>query len=126
VETDWARSPIHQNIKDTIVQASERDTTHIFRTMHNTARVFKNKTAMEVVSIERRVGGAKFEDVRDLVSGQRGRKVYEFGDKDYGIWSAGVAVGLIKDIHTCAELVSRMEREVEEVIGNLQTMRAKL
>lgn len=45
---------------------------------------------MEVVAIERR-GGAKFEDVRDLVSGQRGRMVYETGDPDYGIWSAGVS-----------------------------------
>jgi len=86
-------SPIHQNIKETIVKSTERDTVHIFRTLHNTARVFKNKVSMEVVSIERRPGGAKFEDIRDLVSGQRGRLVYENGDKDYGIWSAGVTIG---------------------------------
>lgn len=120
-------SPIHQNIKDTIVAATERDTIHIFRTMHNTARVFKNKVAAEVVAIERRPGGAKFEDVRELVSGQRGKEVYIKGDKDYGIWSAGVAVGLIKDIPTCAELISRMEREAEGHIAQLnRTVTAKL
>ena len=67
---------------------------HIFRTLNNTARVFKNKISMEVVAIERRPGGAKFEDIRELVSGQRGRVVYEKGDPDYGIWSAGVRVSL--------------------------------
>ncbi|KAJ7505357.1 hypothetical protein B0H11DRAFT_1978262 [Mycena galericulata] len=85
-------SPLHQNIKEKIVASSEQDTIHIFRTLHNTARVFKNKVAMEVVALERRPGGAKFEDVRELVSGQRGRTVYEKGDVDAGIWSAGVGV----------------------------------
>ncbi|KAF4577157.1 Aldolase-type TIM barrel [Pleurotus pulmonarius] len=113
-------SPIHQNIKDKIVASTERDTTHIFRTLHNTARVFKNKVAMEVVAIERRPGGAKFEDIRDLVSGARGRLVYENGDPDYGIWSAGIAIGLINDIPTCEQLLNTLETETEEIIGGLQ------
>lgn len=50
-----------------------KDTIHIFRTLNNTARVYKNKVAQEVVRLERRPQGAKFEDVRDLVSGARGR-----------------------------------------------------
>ena len=41
----------------------------------------------EVVRLERRPGGAKFEDVRELVSGARGRKVYEDGDPEAGVWS---------------------------------------
>lgn len=75
--------------------SKETDTIHIFRTLKNTARVYKNKVSMEVVAIERRPGGAKFEDIRELVSGARGRLVYVNGDPDYGIWSAGIAVGLI-------------------------------
>lgn len=71
------------------------------------------------MALERRPGGAKFEDVRDLVSGARGRQVYENGDPDYGIWSAGIAVGLIDDVPTCHELVGRLEREVEEIVGQL-------
>ncbi|KAF8908881.1 hypothetical protein CPB84DRAFT_1813153 [Gymnopilus junonius] len=111
-------SPIHQNIKDKIVASTERDTIHIFRTLHNTARVFKNKVAVEVVAIEKR-GNAKFSDVQHLVSGARGRLVYENGDADYGIWSAGIAVGLIDDIPTCEELLKRLEREVQEIVGGL-------
>ena len=123
------RSPIHQNIKDKIVASSEQDTLHIFRTLHNTARVFKNAVSKQVVEIERRPGGAKFEDVRELVAGARGKKVYETGDPDYGIWSAGVSVGLIKDCPTCEVLVSRIEREAEEVIdglARLKVVKAKL
>ena len=112
-----ARSPIHQNIKDKIVAASEQDTLHIFRTLHNTARVFKNGVAQQVVALERRPGGAKFEDVRELVSGQRGRLVYDKGDADIGIWTAGIVMGLIKDIPTCEELLRRVEAEAEEVRG---------
>ncbi|KAF9468594.1 hypothetical protein BDZ94DRAFT_1279680 [Collybia nuda] len=122
-------SPIHQNIKDKIVASTETDTVHIFRTLNNTARVFKNKVSLEVVAMERRPGGAKFEDVRELVSGTRGRKVYENGDPDYGIWSAGIAVGLIDDVPTCQDLVGKLEREVEEIIaqmGKLVQIQSKL
>jgi len=110
-----AESPIHQKVKEQIVANDERQTNLIFRTMHNTARVAKNAVSDEVVAIERR-GGAKFEDVKDLVAGARGKVVYEQGDPDYGIWSAGMVQGLIHDIPTCAELISRMVREAEEII----------
>jgi len=115
-------STIHENIKKKIVESTERDTIHIFRTLHNTARVYKNKVAMEVVKIERRPGGAQFSDVRHLVSGAQGRVVYEKGDSDYGIWSAGVSVGLIRDIPTCKELIETIEREVEDIIRGLATV----
>lgn len=82
------------NIKDVIVASDERDTVHMFRTMKNTARVYKNAVSKKVVEIENRPGGAKFEDIRDLVSGQRGRRVYVDGDKDAGVWSAGISIGL--------------------------------
>lgn len=115
-------SPIHQNIKDKIVASTERDTIHIFRTLRNTSRVFKNKVAVEVVETENRPGGAKFEDVRELVAGSRGRKVYELGDPEYGIWSASIAVGLINDIPTCEELLRRLDKEVEDIIGGLPSI----
>jgi len=115
-------SPVHKNVKDKIVASTEQDTIHIFRTLHNTARVFKNRVALEVVSIECRPGGAKFEDIRDLVSGARGRQVYELGDPDYGIWSAGIAMGLIDDIPTCEQLIQRLESDVEKLIGDLSGM----
>ncbi|KAG1717724.1 uncharacterized protein EDB91DRAFT_784663 [Suillus paluster] len=115
-------SPIHQNIKEKMVASSEQDTIHIFRTLNNTARVFKNAVSTQVVALEQRPGGAKFEDVRELVAGARGRMVYENGDPDYGIWTAGISVGLINDIPTCEELLSRIEREAEEIIGGMSKL----
>ena len=120
--SNMVSSPIHQNIKDKIVASTEQDTVHIFRTLRNTARVFKNKVSMEVVALERRPGGAKFEDLRELVSGARGKLVYENGDPDYGIWSAGIVLGLIKDIPTCDILLKRIEKEAEEIIGDMGRM----
>ncbi len=109
-------SPIHQKVKEQIVSLDERSTNLIFRTMHNTARVAKNVISDEVIAIESRSGGAKFEDVQHLVAGSRGRVVFEKGDSDYGVWSAGQIMGLIHDIPTCEQLISRMVREAEEII----------
>jgi len=106
---------IHQNVKNAIVANDERGTNLIFRTMHNTARVAKNAISDQVVAIERK-GGAKFEDVRDLVAGTRGAGVLDAGDMDAGIWSAGQTQGLIHDIPTCKELVERIMTEAEAII----------
>ncbi|MFE3956349.1 NAD(P)H-dependent flavin oxidoreductase [Nocardia sp. NPDC059091] len=107
-------SAIHQTVKEQIVANSERATQLIFRTMHNTARVADNEISRKVVEIEK--AGGKFEDVKDLVAGARGRRVFEDGDLDAGIWSAGQVQGLIGDIPTCGELVSRMVIEAEALI----------
>jgi nitronate monooxygenase len=114
-------SPIHENVKQQMVENDERATELIFRTMRNTSRVAKNAISTQVVQMERE--GAKFEDVRDLVAGTRGKVVYETGDPEHGIWSAGQIQGLIHDIPTCADLIHRIVREAEEIIhGRLDRM----
>jgi nitronate monooxygenase len=110
-------APIHQNVKQQIVDNDERGTNLIFRTMHNTARVAKNAISDQVVAIERK-GGAKFEDVKDLVAGVRGADVLNIGEMDAGIWSAGQTQGLIHDIPTCKDLVARIVAEAEAIIRN--------
>lgn len=110
-----AESPIHQRVKEQIVANDERATSLIFRTLRNTSRVARNKVSEEVVAIEGR-GGATIQDLAPLVSGQRGRLVYEEGDPEHGIWSAGLAQGLIHDIPTCQDLVSRIISEAEAII----------
>ncbi|KDE08310.1 2-nitropropane dioxygenase [Microbotryum lychnidis-dioicae p1A1 Lamole] len=109
-------SYIHDNIKNAIVKATERDTTHIFRTLNNTARVYKNKIAVEVVTKERQPGGVQFQEIAPLVSGARGRTVYENGDIDAGVWSASPVMGLIDDIPSCEVLLKRMEKDAEEIL----------
>src|SRR6516225_5173376 len=109
-------SPIHQLIKEKIVANDERETELIFRTMRNTSRVARNAISTKVVAMENE--GATFEQVRDLVAGARGKMVYANGNADEGIWSAGQVQGLIHDIPSCGELVSRIIREAEAIISS--------
>ncbi len=109
-----AEAPVHHNVKRRLVEATERDTDLIFRPLRNTARVARNAVSGQVVSLLQE-GGA-FEDVRELVAGLRGRKVFETGDLDRGIWSAGMVQGLIHDIPTVAELIDRMVTEAHDII----------
>jgi nitronate monooxygenase len=116
-------APVHEAVKRRIVEASELDTDLIFRPLRNTARVARNGVSQEVVRVLEE-GGA-FEDVRPLVSGARGRGVFETGDLEAGIWSAGMVQGLITDVPTVGELVERIVREAREIIaGRLAGMLA--
>jgi NADH:quinone reductase (non-electrogenic) len=114
-------SCIHDNVKQAIVDGTELDTELIFRPLRNTARVASNTVSREVVEILNK--GGQFDEVKDLVAGTRGRRVFDEGDLDAGIWSVGTVMGLIHDIPTCGELVSRMVTEAEEIItGRLAGM----
>jgi nitronate monooxygenase len=109
-------APIHENVKRALVEGDERATALLFRTLRNTARVFKNSIADEVVAVEARPGPTDFADIAPLVAGERGRRVFTDGDMQAGIWSAGQVMGLIRDIPTCEELVTRIVTEAEAII----------
>ena len=85
-------APIHDNIKQAIVDAKETDTELLLRRWKNTSRLFKNKVTEEASKIERESTTGKFEEVGHLVSGKRGRQVFSSGDPDFGVC---VAVDLI-------------------------------
>ena len=107
-------STVHDEVKARMVENDERATDLIFRTFRNTARVARNAVSQRVIEIER--AGGSFDDVRDLVSGARGREVYATGDTERGIWWAGMAQGLIHDVPTVAELVERLVTGAEQII----------
>jgi len=109
-----AESPIDPRIKEAIVAASELDTELIFRPLRNTSRVAANAVAREVVQVL--ADGGQFEDVRELVAGTRGRRVYDEGDPEAGVWSVGMVQGLIHDIPTCAELIDAMVTEAAAIV----------
>ncbi len=107
-------APVHRAVKEAIVAAKETDTELIFRPLRNTARVASNTVSREVVDILSR--GGQFEDVRELVAGVRGRRVFETGDLDAGIWTVGTAQGLIHDIPTVAALIDRITADATHLI----------
>ncbi len=108
-------APMHDNIKQQMLKKDERGTALIFRSYRNTARVAQNAVSDQVLALE--AEGRPFEEVAHLVKGARGREGLETGDPDYGIWTAGMGMGLIHDIPTCAELIERMVREAGVVIN---------
>jgi len=104
-------APIHDNIKKALIAAKETDTRHLYRTMNNTARYLNNDIVKEVRAMEYRPGGCQFEEIRHLVAGARGREAYVTGDINHAPIPAGLVIGLIHDMPTCAELIERMVAE---------------
>jgi nitronate monooxygenase len=108
-------APIHDKVKQLLLDNDERATNLIFRAFRNTGRVARNAVSDQVVEIGGRPD-AVFEDVRPLVSGAKGRIALETGDIDVGLIWAGQVQGLIHDIPTCAQLVRRIVDDAEAII----------
>lgn len=108
-------APVHQRVKQAIVDNSEYDTRIILRSLRNSSRVARSAVSERVLEMERK--GAGIQEIGPVVAGLKGRRVYEQGDLDAGIWTVGLAQALIHDIPTCAVLVSRIVREAEALIS---------
>ncbi len=109
-------APVHDNVKQAILKASELDTRLIMRGLRNTERVLNNKSVDEILSIEREKGAAlTIEDIRERVGGVYPRIMRE-GDLDAGAFSCGMVAGLVYDIPTVAELIDRIMRQAEALI----------
>ncbi|WP_137921994.1 nitronate monooxygenase family protein [Hydrogenophaga sp. 2FB] len=109
-------APVHANVKQAIVNASELDTRLIMRSLRNTERVINNAGVDRLMAIEREKGDAlKIDDIIDQVAGIY-PKVMTDGDMDAGAWSCGMVAGLIHDVPTCAELIDRIMAQAYELI----------
>lgn len=116
-----AECEVHDAVKRQIIAHTERDTRLIFRPFHNSARVARNAISEQVLEIQN--AGGTFDDVRELVSGARGREVYETGDVDRGLWWASQAQGLIDDAPPAAAIVQRIVSEATELVtGRLASL----
>ncbi|MBT4109078.1 MAG: nitronate monooxygenase [Pelagibacterales bacterium] len=109
-------APIHENVKQAILAASELDTRLVMRPLRNTERVLNNKGVEKILQKEEELGAhLKFEDIIKEVSGVY-PKVMLDGEMDAGAWSCGMVAGLIHDIPTVQELIDRIMNEAEELI----------
>ena len=109
-------APVHQNVKDAIVAASELDTRLVMRPLRNTERVLRNAAVDRLLEKEKSLGtDLKFEDIIDEVAGVYPRFMQE-GTMDAGAWSCGMVAGLIHDIPTVKDLIDRIMREAEGII----------
>jgi nitronate monooxygenase len=107
-------SILHDDIKHALLAATERDTVLIKRTLKRTARFFNSPVSRQIIELERRPGGAGYDDLQHLLSGQRGLEGLESGDTGAGLICASQVIGLVDDLPTCADLVARMVIECRE------------
>jgi len=109
-------APVHENVKQAIVAASELDTRLVMRPLRNTERVLTNDAVEELLRIEREKGSdLKFEDIVGQVAGVYPRIMID-GEMQAGAWSCGMVAGLIHDIPTCKELIDRIMAQAEDII----------
>jgi NADH:quinone reductase (non-electrogenic) len=109
-------APVHQNVKDAIVKASELDTRLVMRSLRNTERVLNNASVERLIATERAKGDALV--IGDIINEVAGvyPKVMVDGDMDAGAWSCGMVAGLINDIPTVKELIDRIMADAETII----------
>ena len=109
-------APVHENVKQAIVAASELDTRLVMRPLRNTERVLRNAAVDVLLQKERELGpNLKFEDIIEQVAGVY-PKIMLDGAMDAGAWSCGMVAGLIHDIPSCKELIDRIMSEAESII----------
>jgi len=110
-------APVHQNVKEALVNASELDTELIMRPLRNTERVLKNDAVTRILEKEKSLGDKiQIQDIFGEVAGKY-PKIMKEGAMDEGAWSCGMVAGLIHDIPTCKELIERVVKEAEEIIA---------
>ncbi len=114
-------APIHENVKQAIVEADELQTRLIMRPLRNTERVLTNTAVEKLLEKEKELGNEiSFEDIMEEVVGVYPRVMLE-GEMDAGAWSCGMVAGLIHDIPTVKELIDRIMTEADEIIrGRLE------
>lgn len=110
-------SSIHMNIKETMVNGTENDTTLVMRSLRNTERVFKTESAMKVREIESEKPG-DIMAIRHLVTGRNYYKSFHETGNPNSVWSCGQSIGLIDDIPTVQNLVNRIIWTAEDIINN--------
>ncbi|WP_347263447.1 nitronate monooxygenase family protein [Nitrobacter sp.] len=109
-------APVHDNVKQALVAASERDTRLIMRALRNTERVLNNRKVERLMEIEREKGESlRIDDIIEQVAGVYPRVMIE-GDVNAGAWSCGMTAGLIHDVPSCKELIERIVSGAERII----------
>ncbi|SFR80397.1 2-nitropropane dioxygenase precursor [Marinobacter daqiaonensis] len=115
-------APVHETVKQTIVESDELQTRLVMRGLRNTERVLNNRAVEEILRIEKEKGpDIQIDDIRHLVTGAKGKMVLHEGKMDEAAWSCGMVAGLIHDVPSCEELINRIMREAEGLIRDRLT-----
>lgn len=111
--------PIHDNLKNALVGASETETVLIMRSVGATHRVWNNAAARRVLEIEADAAGDKAE-IFNAAAGAKAKQMYDLGNLEVGVVSCGQGVGLVHDIPSVGDLFDQMMAQTESIVGSLR------
>jgi len=101
--------PIHENLKQALISASELDTVPILGSVHNSLRAWKNAAVEEVLELEQR--GAGLEEILKVVAGTRSKEMYAEGDINLGVMACSQSIGIVGEIRPVADVIQSMVEE---------------
>jgi nitronate monooxygenase len=109
--------PIHENLKQALIAATELDTLPILGSLHNTLRVWKNPAALKVAELEAKQ--AELWEILSVVAGTETKRMYEEGDVEAGVIACSQSIGRVREVKPVAEVIGGMVQEAAEVSGRL-------
>ncbi len=112
--------PIHDNLKQALIDASIYDTTIIMRSLNATHRVWNNQAAQRVLELE--TSKSDQMEIFNAAAGAKSRLLYEQGELNVGVVSVGQGVGLIHDIPTVKDLIENIIKEANQILQNLSKL----
>lgn len=109
----------HENYKNAVLKAKDRDAVVTGRSTGAPVRALKNKLTREYDRLEK--AGASFEEIEALGVGGL-RRAFSEGDVEMGSLMAGQSAAMVNDIKLCADIIA----ELMNVDGTLADMRNKI
>lgn len=103
----------HPIYKERLVSGTENDTVVIKRSLGAPARAIQNTWTDQILNIENEAKG--YEGLKDFISGTANKRYIYDGETDYGYAWAGQVMGLIEDVPSVEQLLSRMVKEAENI-----------
>jgi NAD(P)H-dependent flavin oxidoreductase YrpB (nitropropane dioxygenase family) len=107
--------PIHENLKQALIAATEVDTLPILSSLHNTLRAWKNPAALKVAELEANQGDMW--EILSIVAGAETRRMFEEGDVDAGVIACSQSIGILDEVKPVAEVIQGMVQEAAEIVG---------
>jgi len=109
--------PIHNNLKQELINAKEVDTALIMKSLGATSRVWNNSASQNILEME--TSNAEAVDIFQAISSATTNEMYIQGDINSLIVSCGQGTGLIHDIIPVQELFNRIMKEATEIVQQL-------
>ena len=110
---------VHENYKNSLLNAKDRDAIVTGRTTGHPVRVIKNQFTREFLEMEK--NGATAEQLEAAGAGKLRIAVVE-GDVENGSVMSGQIAGMIRDIKSCKDIISGMEQEAFSTILRIKQL----